>query len=184
MNPRHLLPLLTALLLASSATAESFSGSIVFGTSSDLQGNLWFTALDPGETSSSVGVFAGYSQAVSADYTYLYDDGNSFVFMDPENFEQTEVARDVVGDWAAYLQENMAVSLSVHEDKAIAIELPAKVTLAIVETEPVVRGQTAANSFKPAVLENGVRTTVPPFIAVGEKIVVNTADGSYVRRAE
>jgi elongation factor P len=117
-------------------------------------------------------------------FTYLYDDGNSFVFMDPENFEQTEVARDVVGDWAAYLQENMAVSLSVHEDKAIAIELPAKVTLAIVETEPVVRGQTAANSFKPAVLENGVRTTVPPFIAVGEKIVVNTADGSYVRRAE
>jgi elongation factor P len=118
------------------------------------------------------------------DYTYLYDDGTNFVFMEPSTYEQLEVSRDVVGDWAPYLQENMTVVLSMHEGKAIAIELPAKVTLEVIETEPVVKGQTAASSYKPAVLSNGVRTTVPPFIGVGEKIVVNTEDGSYVKRAE
>ena len=118
------------------------------------------------------------------DYTYLYDDGVSFVFMEPSTFEQIEVPRDVVGDSAAYLQENMTCVLSMHEGNAISLTLPAKVTLEITDTEPVVKGQTAANSYKPAVLENGVRTSVPPFIGVGEKIIVNTEDGSYVKRAD
>jgi elongation factor P len=118
------------------------------------------------------------------DYTFLYDDGINFVFMEPSNYEQLEVSRDVVGDWAPYLQENMTVVLSMHEGKAIAIQLPAKVILEVTETEPAVKGQTAANSYKPAVLSNGVRTTVPPFIAIGEKVIINTEDGSYVKRAE
>jgi elongation factor P len=118
------------------------------------------------------------------DYTYLYDDGTNFVFMDPGNYEQLEVSRDVVGDWAPYLLENMTCVLSMHEGKAISIELPTKVTLEITDTEPAVKGQTAANSYKPAVLSNGVRTAVPQFIAVGEKIIVNTTDGSYVKRAD
>ena len=120
----------------------------------------------------------------SRTYTYLYDDGVSYVFMEPETYEQTEASRDMIGDAAVYLQESMSVSLSIHDGAAIAIELPQKVTLEITETEPVVKGQTAANSFKPAVLENGVRTAVPPFVGVGEKIIVNTEDGSYVKRAD
>ncbi len=118
------------------------------------------------------------------DFTYLYDDGTSYVFMDPESYDQLEVSRDMVGDAASYLQEGMTVTLAIHEGRAISITLPQKVTLTVVETEPVVKGQTAASSYKPAVLENGVRTSVPPFVGVGEKIIVNTEDGSYVRRAE
>jgi elongation factor P len=118
------------------------------------------------------------------EFTYLYDDDTSFVFMDPETYDQLEVARDVIGDAAAYLQPEMKVTLSIHDGKAIASEMPGKVTLEVVETEPVVKGQTAANSYKPAVLSNGVRTSVPPFVGVGERIVVNTEDGSYVKRAE
>ena len=118
------------------------------------------------------------------EHTYLYQDGENYVFMNPENYEQITVSGDVLGDQAAYLQENMAVQLSVHEGVAVGIELPQRVTLEVVETEPTVKGQTATSSYKPAVLSNGVRTGVPGHIAVGTRIVVMTADGSYVERAK
>ena len=91
---------------------------------------------------------------------------------------------DVIGDRRAYLQPEMKVMLSVHEGNAVAIELPQRVTLEIVETEPVMKGQTASSSYKPAMLSNGVRTMVPPHIGAGTRIVVMTEDGSYVERAK
>ena len=118
------------------------------------------------------------------DFTYLYQDGEQYVFMNPETYDQIHVDKDVVGDAAPYLQENMKVSLSVFEDKAVAIELPQRITLEVVETEPVTKGQTASSSYKPAILSNGVRSAVPPHIGVGTRVVVMTADGSYVERAK
>ncbi|MCP5433346.1 MAG: elongation factor P [Alphaproteobacteria bacterium] len=116
--------------------------------------------------------------------TYLYQDGENYVFMDPESFEQVSVTPDVLGDGASYLTENMEVFLSVHNGIAIAIDLPSRVTLEVVETEPVTKGQTASSSYKPAKLSNGARTTVPPHIGVGTMIVVSTEDGSYIERAK
>ena len=118
------------------------------------------------------------------EYSYLYQDGTDYVFMNPESFEQLPVSGDMLGDQAAYLQEGMVCSLSVHEGVAVAIQLPQRVTLEVVETEPTVKGQTTASSYKPAVLSNGVRSMVPPHIAVGTRIVVMTEDGSYVERAK
>jgi elongation factor P len=117
-------------------------------------------------------------------FNYLYQDGDSYVFMDPENFEQLPVPPDVMGDMAPYLQENMEVRLSTFNGIPISIELPARVTLEIAETEPVVKGQTASGSFKPAKLSNGVRTMVPTHIVPGTRVVVLTEDGSYVERAK
>ncbi|KAB2872685.1 MAG: elongation factor P [Bauldia sp.] len=118
------------------------------------------------------------------DYQYLYQDGEGFTFMNGENFEQVTVPKDIVGDYAPYLQENMTVRLSLHEGVPIAIELPQRVTLEVVETEPTMKGQTASSSYKPAVLSNGVRSMVPPHIGPGTRIVVMTEDGSYVERAK
>jgi elongation factor P len=118
------------------------------------------------------------------DYSYLYQDGENYVFMNPENYEQITVMADVLGDLAVYLQEGMICSVSVHEGTAVSIELPQRVTLEVVETEPTMKGQTASSSYKPAVLSNGVRTTVPGHITPGTKIVVMTADGSYAERAK
>jgi elongation factor P len=117
-------------------------------------------------------------------YTYLYEDADGFHFMNPDNYEQVQVAKDIIGDSAPYLQENMTVSLSLHEGVAIAFELPSRVTLEVVETEPTVKGQTASSSYKPAVLSNGVKTAVPPHIATGTRVVINTDDGSYLERAK
>ena len=117
-------------------------------------------------------------------FTYLYHDGDHYIFMDPETFDQITVPESVIGDMAPYLQENMEVRLSTHNSIPIAIELPARVTLEVVDTEPVVKGQTASGSFKPAKLSNGVRTMVPTHIVVGTRIVVLTEDGSYVERAK
>lgn len=117
-------------------------------------------------------------------YSYLYDDGDNYVFMNQENFEQMPVSRDVVGDSAPYLQENMICEIAVFNDRPVSIELPQRVILEVTDTEPVTKGQTAASSYKPAMLSNGERTSVPPFIGVGTRIVVNTADGSYVERAK
>ncbi len=119
-----------------------------------------------------------------ATYNYLYQDGEQYIFMDPNNFEQIPVSGDVLGDYAPYLTENMEVSLSQYNGVPISIELPARVVLEIVETEPVVKGQTASSSFKPAVLSNGVRTMVPPHIAVGTRVVVQTEDGAYLERSK
>ncbi|BAL77085.1 MULTISPECIES: elongation factor P [Bradyrhizobium] len=117
-------------------------------------------------------------------FTFLYEDGDGYHFMNPETYDQVQVSKDVVGDAAAYLQPEMTVKLSTHDVNVVSLALPQRVTLEVVETEPVTKGQTASSSYKPAVLSNGVRTTVPPHIAVGTRIVVMTEDGSYSERAK
>jgi elongation factor P len=118
------------------------------------------------------------------EHQFLYQDGDGFHFMNTENYDQVTLQSDIIGDQAAYLQPEMKVTLAVHEGVPVSIELPQKAVLEVVETEPSVKGQTAASSYKPAVLSNGVRTMVPPFVGPGTKIVVMTADGSYVERAK
>src|SRR5689334_9031586 len=117
-------------------------------------------------------------------YTFLYEDGEGHHFMNPENYDQVVVTPDVVGDAAPWLQDGMTVTLSTHEGVPIALELPRLATFEIVETEPSVKGQTASSSYKPAMLSNGLRTMVPPYITVGTRIVVLTEDGSYQERAK
>ncbi len=118
------------------------------------------------------------------EYTYSYSDGTNLVLMDPETFEELHVAADLMGDAAPFLQDQMTLELDLVEGEPVAIHLPPTVVLEIVETEPVVKGQTASSSFKPAKLSNGVKTAVPPHIGVGTKVVVNTEDGSYVERSK
>ncbi len=118
-------------------------------------------------------------------HQYLFDDGDAgLVFMNPENYEQVHLTRDMVGDAADYLVPEMMVHLTMYEGQALSIELPPRVVLEIVETEPVVKGQTASSSYKPAKLSNGAKTMVPPHIEVGTRVVVSTDDGSYVERAK
>jgi elongation factor P len=117
-------------------------------------------------------------------YNFLYQDGDGYHFMNPESFDQVTATAEVLGDAAAYLQEGMTIQLSTHNDVPIAITLPRTATLEIVETEPSVKGQTASSSYKPALLSNGVKTTVPPYLAVGARIIVLTEDGSYQERAK
>ncbi len=119
------------------------------------------------------------------DYQYLYSDGDAHTFMDQETFDQVALQTDLIGeDQVAFLQEGMVVSLETYEDSPIGVTLPEKVTLAVAEADAVVKGQTASSSYKPAVLENGVRVMVPPHIEAGTRIVVATVDGSYVERAK
>jgi len=118
------------------------------------------------------------------EYTFLYADGDEFHFMNPQSFDQVTVPKDLVGDAAAYLQDGTLVTLSLHDEVPIALELPARATFEIVDTEPQMKGQTASGSYKPAMLSNGVRTMVPPYLAIGVRVVVMTADGSYVERAK
>ena len=117
-------------------------------------------------------------------HQFLYGDAEGFHFMNPETYDQVTVPADVVGEQAVYLQEGMECPISLHEGVPIAIELPQRVTLEVVETEPVVKGQTASSSFKPALLSNGVRTMVPPHVGTGTRVVVMTEDGSYAERAK
>ena len=118
------------------------------------------------------------------EHTFLYQDAEGYHFMNPENYDQVAVPKDILGDQAVYLQEGMAVMLSVHNGVPIAIELPQRVTLEITDTEPTMKGQTASSSYKPATLSNGARTMVPPHIGPGTRVVVMTSDGSYVERAK
>ena len=118
------------------------------------------------------------------DYQFLYTQGDMLVFMDTDTYEQMELPQEFVGERAAFLQDGMKVVVEMHEGRAIGISLPDQVTLKIVEADPVVKGQTAASSYKPAVLENGVRILVPPFVTAGEKVIVDTNEIAYVRRAE
>ena len=118
------------------------------------------------------------------EHQFLYSDNDGFHFMNMENYDQISVPSDVIGDQAAYLQAEMKVNLSVHEGNVVAVELPQRAVLEVVDTEPVTKGQTASSSFKPAKLSNGVRTMVPPHVTAGTRIVVMTADGSYVERAK
>ncbi|MEW7008071.1 MULTISPECIES: elongation factor P [unclassified Lentilitoribacter] len=118
------------------------------------------------------------------DYQFLYAEGEMLVFMDTETYEQLELQQEFVGDRSAFLQDGMMVTVESYEEKPIGIRLPDQVTLEITEADPVVKGQTVSSSFKPAVMENGVRVMVPPFITAGEKIIVDTNEVTYVRRAE
>ncbi|HEY4345320.1 MAG TPA: elongation factor P [Parvibaculum sp.] len=118
------------------------------------------------------------------DFTFLYGSDDVLTFMDAENYEQIELAKDWVGERAAFLQDGMKVTVEMHEGKALGISLPDQVTLEITETEPSVKGQTATSSYKPAILENGVRVMVPPFITSGERIIVDTNEITYLRRAD
>jgi elongation factor P len=118
------------------------------------------------------------------DYQFLYAQDEALVFMDSQTYEQLELQADFVGDRAAFLQDGMMVTVELHEERPIGVSLPDQVTLEIAEADPVVKGQTATSSYKPAVLENGVRVMVPPFITAGEKIIVATDDITYVRRAD
>jgi elongation factor P len=118
------------------------------------------------------------------DYTFLYQDGEGYHFMEPASYEQVSVPAEIVGDMAVYLQDGMTVTISTHEGVPISMELPARVTLEIVETEPVVRGQTASGSYKPAVLSNGLRIMIPTYITAGTRVVVNTESGEYMERAK
>src|SRR4029453_14842409 len=117
-------------------------------------------------------------------YNYLYEDDMGYNFMEPETFEQISVPKEILGDGAVYLQENMPVNLSLHEGVPVSAELPQRVTFEIVEADPVVKGQTASSSFKPAILSNGQRVMVPPHIQAGTRVVIMTEDGSYVERAK
>jgi elongation factor P len=118
------------------------------------------------------------------EFQFLYQDGDGFHFMNTETYDQVTMQDDVIGTSAPYLQPEMKVMLSVHEGVPVSIELPQKVVLEVVETEPTVKGQTASSSYKPAILSNGVRTGVPSHVGPGTRIVVMTADGSYVERAK
>ena len=117
-------------------------------------------------------------------FNYLYQDADGFHFMNAENYDQVQVAKDIIGSAAPYLQENMSVKLSLYDMVPVSITLPQRATLEVVETEPVTKGQTASSSYKPAILSNGVRTNVPPHVGIGTRIVIMTEDGSYVERAK
>lgn len=118
------------------------------------------------------------------DYQYLFEDSDGYTFMHGETYDQVMVPKSIIGDQAAYLAENMTVKISLYDGNPVSIELPQRVTLEVVETEPAMKGQTATSSFKPAILSNGVKTGVPPHIAPGTRVVVMTADGAYVERAK
>jgi elongation factor P len=119
------------------------------------------------------------------DYQYLYAEGNDmFTFMDNETYEQISLPSEFLGEQVPFLQEGMTVSIESYEGSPISVTLPDTVVMEIVEADPVVKGQTASSSYKPAVLENGVRILVPPHIESGTRVVVNTADSTYVERAK
>ena len=117
------------------------------------------------------------------DQQFLYESDGMLVFMDSATFEQIELSAELLGERRPFLQDGMTVLIEYYEDEALSMQLPQKVVCKIVDTEPVVKGQTAANSFKPAVLDNGVRVMVPPFVGSGEDIVVNTETMEYSERA-
>ncbi|HEY1604418.1 MAG TPA: elongation factor P [Allosphingosinicella sp.] len=118
------------------------------------------------------------------DFQYLYADGDSLVFMDKDTYEQVHLPRDLIGEPAAFLQDGMDVVMELYEDRAISVQLPDQIEAVIVEADAVVKGQTASSSYKPAILDNGVRVMVPPHIIAGTRIVVDVYEQSYVRRAE
>ncbi len=118
------------------------------------------------------------------DFTFLYPEGDSLVFMDKESFEQVQLPRDLLGEAAAFLTDGMDVMMELYEDRPISVQLPDQVEATIVEADAVVKGQTASSSYKPALLENGVRIMVPPHIESGTRIVVDVYEQTYVRRAD
>ena len=116
---------------------------------------------------------------------FLYMEDDQATFMDNDTYEQVSVPRELIGDPADFLQDGMTCKVMLYEGTPLSVEMPPKaVTMQVVEADPVVRGQTASSSYKPGKLENGRRVMIPPFIEAGTRIVVNTADGSYVERAK
>ena len=117
-------------------------------------------------------------------FDFLYNDADGYHFMNQESFDQIQVPPDVVGDQAQWLQEGMKVIISLFNEIPVGIQLPQRVTLEVVETEPAMKGQTASSSYKPAKMSNGARVMVPPHVSIGARIVIQTEDGSYVERAK
>jgi elongation factor P len=123
-----------------------------------------------------------YVEEVS--HNYSYKDGADYIFLNNETYEQISLSETMIGDGIVFLQENAECKILMFDGKAIIITLPTRVTMAITSTEPVVKGQTASSSYKPAIVESGARVMVPPHIDVGTRIVINTEDSSYVERAK
>jgi elongation factor P len=118
------------------------------------------------------------------DFQFLFHDGDMLVFMDKETYEQVSLPEDLIGEPAAFLQDGMDVIMELHEERPISVQLPDTIEATIVEADAVVKGQTASSSYKPAVLDNGVRVMVPPHITSGTRIVVDVYEKTYVRRAD
>ena len=118
------------------------------------------------------------------DFQFLFAEGDQLTFMDKETYDQVSLPRDLLGDAAAFLQDGMDVVMELYEDKPISVQLPDTVEATIAETEAVVKGQTASSSYKPAMLDNGVRVMVPPHVTAGTRIVVDVYAQEYVRRAD
>lgn len=118
------------------------------------------------------------------DFQYLYAEGDNLVFMDKETYEQVTLPTDLLGDAAAFLQDGMDVVMEMHEDEALSVALPDTIEATIVEADAVVKGQTASSSYKPAILDNGVRVMVPPHISSGTRIVVDVYEREYVRKVD
>ena len=118
-------------------------------------------------------------------FQYLYEQGEALVFMDQETYDQIELQKSFVGeDQIRFLHDGMIVTLEFHDERPIGIALPESVVLEVLETEPTVKGQTASSSYKPAKASNGMRIMIPPFMDVGERILVSTETGEYMRRAD
>jgi elongation factor P len=117
------------------------------------------------------------------DMQFLYETDGNLVFMDTDTYDQVELPADILGERRPFLQDGMTIVVEFHDAEALNATLPQKVTCKIAETEPVVKGQTAANSFKPAILDNGVKVMVPPFVGQDEMIIVNTETMEYSERA-
>jgi elongation factor P len=118
------------------------------------------------------------------DYQFLFEEGDMLVFMNQTDYEQIPLPKDLLGDSLPFLEGSMIVTLELYDGEPISVTLPQHVILKVNETEPVVKGQTASSSYKPAILSNGVRVMVPPFINVDDRIVVDTNDATYVERAK
>ncbi|SDD12251.1 translation elongation factor P (EF-P) [Sphingomonas sp. YR710] len=118
------------------------------------------------------------------DFQFLFADGDQLTFMDKLNYDQVALDKDILGDAAAFLQDGMDVVMELYDERPISVQLPDTVEALIVEADAVVKGQTASSSYKPAVLENGVRVMVPPHIGAGTRIVVDVYSREYVKRAE
>lgn len=119
-----------------------------------------------------------------SDFTFLYQQAESLVFMNTKTYDQIELAKDFVGERAAFLQDGMKITLELHNEKPIGVSLPDQVTVAIAEADPVIKGQTATATYKPAILENGIKIMVPPFVSAGERVIVDTNELIYLRRAD
>jgi len=118
------------------------------------------------------------------DFQFLFAEGDQLTFMDKETYDQVSLPRDLLGDAAAFLTDGMDVVMELHDEKPISVQLPNQAEATIVEADAVVKGQTASSSYKPALLDNGVRVMVPPHIAAGTRIVVDVYEGTYVKRAD